>query len=111
MTTDHGIHAIKVPLDVARCPTCGRRVWLEVEEWEELPDGTGIPTDGGVIAHCTRSYHEGAEETRHPYVWWLPIRQKVYHWARENVRVMKDGSLQVLPPPAIGDAPNGPARD
>ncbi len=96
MVTDHGIHAIKVPLAVARCPTCGRRVWLEVEEWEERPDGTGIPTSGGVIAHCTRSYHEGAEETRHPYIYWLPVREKVYEWARAHVRVGAHGELTLV---------------
>jgi hypothetical protein len=74
----------RVPEWVATCPTCGGPVECGIEEWESA---TGIVTDGGLYVECAADDHEGAIETRMPYVYWLPVRQRVLAWARLALRM------------------------
>lgn len=85
---------MKVPRDVATCPTCSRTLELEVEEWDT---DTGIPTETGVHPYCLR-LHPNSEETRMPYVYWMPIQQRVYRWACEHVRVLWTDKAELVTP-------------
>lgn len=80
---------MKVPRDIATCPTCNGTLWLDIEVWE---DETGVPLEEGCAVTCTRSQHSGTMETQMPYIYWLPINVKVAAWARQNVRIAKNGS-------------------
>jgi hypothetical protein len=85
---------LNIPKDIARCPTCNRGLFLEVNEWE---DDTGIPTEEGTKPMCP-VFHRNSEADRLPYVYWLPIEVKVYAWARDHVRVFWTGKETVLLP-------------
>lgn len=80
-----------VPTWVASCPTCGGPVQCGIEEWESA---TGIVTPGGLYVDCMADDHEGAIETRMPYVYWGPVRERVLAWARLALRKCDDGSVR-----------------
>lgn len=86
---------MNVPRSIATCPDCNRALELEVDEWEA---DTGIPTETGCKPYCQRS-HPNTEASHMPYVYWLPLEQKVYAWVREHVRVVdRDGEpIQLVP--------------
>lgn len=85
---------IKIPPSVAVCPICGEEVVIEIEEWEQLGDGSWAVTDGGVHVDCITEpdidsdewdeWHDG--HWNMPYVDWLPVQMKVYRWLRRHYR-------------------------
>lgn len=77
-----------VPEWVAVCPTCGGPVQCGVEAWESE---TGIPLSEGLYVECAADDHEGEIETREPYIYWLPIQQRVLAWARLALRMVEGG--------------------
>ena len=75
-----------IPRRVALCPHCRGDgiLHLEVDEWEE--DGT--PTEAGVHVSCVNETDDTDDIHYHmPYVYWLPLEDIVYRWARVHVRV------------------------
>jgi hypothetical protein len=74
-----------------RCPHCGGRLMLEVDEW--LSE-SGIPTEAGCHVSCVDAPEDSYDihydiHYDMPCVYWLPLEHRVYLWAREHVRVME----------------------
>lgn len=77
---------IRIPREVAVCPTCGRYLMAMVEEWT-VDDG--VPTRSGVRVECSASDHPNAPETKMPYVYWAEPRQRATAYVRTFCRVRK----------------------
>lgn len=76
--------AIRIPREVATCPTCGRYLVAWIEEYESE---TGLPTRGGVLVSCSRSDHATAVETRQPWVYWVEPRERAMAYVRTFCRI------------------------
>lgn len=68
-----------------RCPHCGGRLLLEVDEW--LVE-SGEPTEAGCHVSCENET-DGDGHWQMPYVTLLPLEHRVYLWARKHVRVVE----------------------
>jgi hypothetical protein len=70
--------------DTIRCPHCGGRLMLEVDEWLE----DGEPTEIGCHVSCVNETEAWDDpHWQMPYVTLLPLEKEVYAWARKHVRV------------------------
>lgn len=78
---------IRIPREVAVCPTCGRYLTAQIEEWT-VDDG--VPTRGGVSVECSGSDHPDAPETRQPYVYWLEPRERATAYVRTFCRIRRE---------------------
>jgi hypothetical protein len=88
-----------VPAWLAVCPICRSEVFIdEIDEWEQLGDGTWIAVETGVKVTCiTEPEIDHAEwenwNREHfsmPYVDWLPICESVSAWLRLFYRIRTD---------------------
>lgn len=80
--------------DEFRCPICGEKLTLEIDEWQSDWDGLRA-SDTGVHTSCiTERDVEGTDEWgswidghfKYPYIDWLPVNRKVSEWLEDNVR-------------------------
>jgi hypothetical protein len=83
---------LSVPEHVARCPYCGlATLVVEFDEWDAE---TRHPTESGTHVSCTQeNYDEEQEQGDHdymPYVYWLPVQQRVYHWLKATGYVVPE---------------------
>jgi hypothetical protein len=83
-----------IPREIATCPVCGGVLVLGVESWDTA---TGVPEEIGCVVECKR-WHPHAIETRMPYVYWLPVQDRVYHWAEQHVRVWWSDRVELVTP-------------
>jgi hypothetical protein len=67
------------------CPHCDTPTHLLVEfdEW----DSDGVPTDTGTHVSCPNEF-DGDAHWDMPYVTLLPLEERAYAWAAENVRIV-----------------------
>ena len=80
--------------DTFRCPICGERLALDIDEWTSDYDGWKASYTGVHVTCVTEASVEGTDEWgswmdghfKHPYIEWLPISEKVYAWLEDNVR-------------------------
>lgn len=86
---------IKIPQSVAVCPICGAEVYITgVEEWEQMDDGTWAAGETGVHIDCVSAPPIDSRKWREwfkwhwsmPYVYWMPLRNTVTKWVRDNYR-------------------------
>jgi hypothetical protein len=77
---------VRIPREVAICPTCGRALVAHAEEWT-VDDG--VPTRGGVYVECSRSAHPNAMETREPWRYWEEPRARAIAYVRLFCRIRK----------------------
>lgn len=77
---------VRIPREVAVCPTCHSYLVAHVEEWT-VDDG--LPTRGGVYVLCSRSDHPDAIETREPWVYWIEPRERATAYVRTFCRIRK----------------------
>jgi hypothetical protein len=69
---------LTVPATVAHCPYCGEAsLYFEVDEWDAE---TRQPTEAGVHVHCRHETGERGDHDDMPYVYWLPVQERVYRW-------------------------------
>lgn len=69
--------------DRLRCPECGGRLIVEIEEWEAT---TGKPEEALVL--CENESWDGDDCHRHRWYDWNDVHDAAYRWARSNVRVL-----------------------
>lgn len=85
---------ITIPDTVAVCPICGAAVTVEIDEWEQLDDGSWVAGECGTHTSCITepdadsSDYENwlSEHFNMPYVDWLPMDSKIKEWLDENYR-------------------------
>lgn len=78
---------LTVPSDIAVCPYCQAALSAHFDSWEQQDDGTWA-TDNAMLS-CVRESDSIAELQRHcvmPYVYWLPVSEKVLAWVNANYR-------------------------
>ena len=90
---------LAVPSDIALCPYCQGQLYVGVEGWEQDGDGTWLadcivlecetepelPRKGeDDIAYIYDAWYSTHSES--PYVYWLPVENKVKNWLNENYR-------------------------
>ena len=79
---------IPIPLDVAKCPVCGKQLTVNPSGWRET---------GGMAWACDSfetSCPDMDEESHDysyqmPYVYWLPVDDKIEKWLFENYRFVE----------------------
>ncbi len=79
------------------CPICGAEVELEIDEYEQYKDGSWRASECGVHVDCTTAPPIGSRDWRSwfhwhwnmPYVYWLPVNERVYRWLRANYRFIE----------------------
>ncbi len=77
-----------------KCPKCGDLLTLEIDEWEQLADGTWQISEGGLQLSCASEPMIGSKKWNDwfnwhfdmPYVYWLPLQMRVLQWLNENYR-------------------------
>jgi hypothetical protein len=82
-----------VPAHIAHCPYCkSPSLWVEIDEWDSV---TRQPTDTGTHVSCA---HEEDQDINHdymPYVYWLPVQQRIYHWLIATGYVVPEDPAEV----------------
>ena len=81
---------------IAVCPYCGKRLYVQFEEWEDLENGYWQVSDCGAVIDCESEPGIEGEEydywlrqhTYMPYVYMLPIHRRVTEWLQEKYRIM-----------------------
>jgi len=76
------------------CPKCGDLLTCEIDEWEEMEDGTWRVSECGLHLSCASEPEIESENWREwhnwhfdmPYVYWLPLQAKVWAWFNESYR-------------------------
>lgn len=91
-------HEFNVPPEVAVCPYCGLRLVATCEHWSQQADGSWIA--GGLEVDCvgepenlhSDDYNDWlSRHTYMPYIYWLPVNEKVTRWVNRHFRFrMKD---------------------
>lgn len=83
-------HRFDIPPEVAVCPYCEAKLTAQAEAWYERDDGTwGVEE---IDLDCTAEpdidspeYREFvSEHTYMPYVFWLPVRERVQKWINKR---------------------------
>lgn len=104
---------IAVPIEVAVCPYCGKKLAASLTEWEQSDDSVwlGIATSIDLDCEGEPDLYEGdtnaeafdewlAEHTYMPYVYWLPVEVRVRQWINSKYRFsIVDSSTEGLTPP------------
>ena len=79
-----------------RCPICGDRLTMEIDEWTTDWDGWKA-SDAGVHVSC-KSEPDITDDNysnwldghyRMPYVDWLPVDNAIYEWLEDNYRFIE----------------------
>lgn len=79
-----------------RCPICGDRLTIEIDEWTTDWDGWKA-SDAGVHTSCNSepditddNYSNWLDgHYAMPYVDWLPVDNAIYDWLEDNYRFIK----------------------
>lgn len=77
-----------------RCPICGERLALDIDEWTSDYDGWKASDTGVHVTCVTEAEVEGTEgwgswmdgHYQYPYIDWMPIDEKVCAWLEDNYR-------------------------
>jgi len=90
LTAESRSKPIPVPREIATCPICDADIVVEdVNEWES---DSGKPI--GISLECTTEPDIDSDEWKDwhrdhwsmPYVYWLPVENRVMRWAQKNFR-------------------------
>ena len=93
---DKEVDVPAIPANIAICPICGASVIIEdIDEWETE---TGRVTESGFHVNCSTELDFDDDEyddwfNSHwsmPYVDWLPIEMRVYHWFDKRYRLKEN---------------------
>jgi len=89
----------EIPADIAVCPYCSKRLTAQFTGWEEEQDGTWTATD--IDLDCESEpdidddewwpWFEGHSVM--PYVYMLPVHNRVKAWLAENYCSQMDGAF------------------
>lgn len=93
---------IEVPPEVAVCPYCGAKLWVQLDTWTQLDDGMwGAMEDETPHANCDSEpeihedftddeidrYEEWARvHSKMPYVYQLPVEVRIGKWINATYR-------------------------
>lgn len=90
---------IDVPPEVAVCPYCGDKLWVECEGLGLCADGTWQADGIRLECYSEPALEEGCDKateaawqdwldahTYMPYVYWLPVDKKVLSWMATKFR-------------------------
>lgn len=83
-----------IPGWLFECPKCGDLLTCEIDEWEEMEDGTWRVSECGLHLSCASEPEIESKNWREwhnwhfdmPYVYWLPLQTKVWAWFNEFFR-------------------------
>jgi len=83
---------LEVPKEVAVCPKCDGKLYVQFDAWEEDDDGTWYAAF--VHTECENEPEIDSEDYEEwfdwhydmPYVDWLPIDDDVERWLKQNYR-------------------------
>jgi hypothetical protein len=89
-------HRFPIPVVLAVCPYCGAEIEAYYESWVEEDDGTWKGEDVQFDSACEPHFElpewddwfEGHKEM--PYVYVLPVCQKIEKWINMNYRFQSD---------------------
>jgi hypothetical protein len=99
---------IAIPPEVATCPYCGAKLWVQLDTWTQLDDGMwGVDEDETPHPDCesepeihedftdeeiTRWQEWSEVHSKMPYVYQLPVEVKVAKWLNANYRFDMDAT-------------------
>ncbi len=79
--------------DEFRCPICGDKLVIDIDEWISDYDGWKADESGVHVSCVSEPDFAGDDYAdwlhghyRMPYVDWLPVERKVYGWLEDNYR-------------------------
>lgn len=86
-----------VPPSFARCPYCDGRLYAGFRGWSQEPDGTWIGDEVELDCENEPDMEEDEEKweawleshSEMPYVYWLPVCERVKQWVNSQYRFMK----------------------
>jgi hypothetical protein len=88
-----GNAVIKIPLDVAVCPDCHSQISIYMDGWEEDESGwlldsftTSCETEPDIDELEHMDWDESHPSFDMPYVYWLPITEKIKEWVNKEYR-------------------------
>lgn len=83
-----------IPGWLFECPKCGDLLTCEIDEWEQMEDGSWRVSECGLHLSCASEPEIGSKNWDEwfnwhfdmPYVYWLPLQAKVWAWFNESYR-------------------------
>ena len=92
---------IAIPPEVATCPYCGAKLWVQLDTWTQQNDGMwGAMEDETPHVECGNEPDVLSKEwddwyfshSKMPYVYQLPVELKVAKWLNATYRFNMDAT-------------------